>query len=280
MTKIFYIFYIFFILTTFIILYNIFSVKTNKNNKNNKNNNNLGYNDIKKMYVINLKKNNKRYNDFMINTRNANVNVSRFNATYGIELAENDPYIKKYFKDNINLTKPQLGCAISHIKIWEDAVRNNYDTVVIFEDDAIIPPNFKEKINIVFNQLPKDWDMLLLGINSGYCKKYRFANNLLSFEKGRNFIIKKTKGNWGLFAYVLNIKFIKELLKQKFTTTVDNYIRDKYYYNDNYNIFLSNPIIVHHEYDNYSDIINKNRKGEMINNNIKIYNGLTNLIFM
>lgn len=272
MTKFFYIF--FFILTTFIILYNKFSVKTNNNN------NNLHFNDIKKMYVINLKKNNKRYNDFMINARNANVNVSRFNATYGIELSENDPYIKKYFKDNINLTKPQLGCAISHIKIWEDAVRNNYDTVVIFEDDAIIPPKFKEKINIVFNQLPKDWDMLLLGINTGYCKKYSLANNLLRFEKGRHFFKKKTKGNWGLFAYVLNIKFIKELLKQKFTNTVDNYIRDKYYYNDNYNIFLANPIIVHHEYDNYSDIINKNRKNEMINNNIKIYNGLTNLIFM
>tara|TARA_Y100000590_G_scaffold171157_1_gene195781 strand:+ start:4237 stop:5013 length:777 start_codon:yes stop_codon:yes gene_type:complete len=258
----------------------MFFVKSNKSNKLNKSNNNLHFNDIKKMYVINLKKNLKRYNDFMINASEANINVSRFDATYGIELSENDPYIKKYFSDNINLTKPQLGCAISHIRIWEDAVKNNYDIVVIFEDDAIIPLDFKEKINIIFKQLPEDWDMLLLGINSGYCKKYNQENNLLKFEKGGFFFNKINKGNWGLFAYVINIKFIKELLKQKITNTIDCYIRNKYYYNDNFKIFLANPIIINHEYNNYSDIINKNRKNEMINNNIKIYNSLMNFIFM
>lgn len=267
------------LITTFviIIIYNVFTLKSKQYILNN---NDLCFNDIKKMYVINLKKNKKRYNEFMENARNANVNVSRFDATYGIELSNNDPYIKKYFSNDIKLTKPQLGCAISHIRIWEDAVRNNHDIIIIFEDDAIIPPDFKEKINIVFSQLPEDWDMLLLGINKGYCKKYNIGNNLLTFEKGRDFFKKSNKGNWGLFAYVLNIKFVKELLKQKITNTIDKYIRDNYYYNDNFKIFLSYPIIVNHEYDNYSDIINKNRKDEMINNNIKIYNGLLSSIFM
>jgi glycosyl transferase family 25 len=266
------------LITIFVIIitYNIFILKPKQYILNS---NNLCFNDIKKMYVINLKKNKQRYIDFMKNARNANINISRFDATYGIELSNNDPYIKKYFSNNITLTKPQLGCAISHIKIWEDAIRNNYKNIIVFEDDAIIPPDFKEQINIVFSQLPEDWDMLILGINRGYCKKYNLGDKLLIFEKGRTFSIKHNKGNWGLFAYVLNIKFVKELLKQKFTKTVDTYIRDNYYYNNDFKIFLTHPTIVNHEYDNYSDIFNKNRKDDVINNNIKIYNSLLNSIF-
>jgi len=261
------------------VLYHVLLIKLN--NLNNLNYlNKLSFYDVKKMYVINLQKNIKRYNDFIKNATKANVNVSRFNATLGIQLQNNDKYIKKYFDNNINLTKPQLGCAISHIRIWEDAVNNNHDVVIVFEDDAIIPPDFISKINNVFKQLPEDWDMLLLGINSGYCKKYNIGDNLLQFQKGKQAFIEINKGNWGLFAYVLNIKFAKELLNQKFTNTVDNYIRDNYYYNNNFKIYLTNPIIVNHEYDNYSDIINKNRGGEAINNNnIKIYNKLLNFIY-
>lgn len=34
------------------------------------------------------------------------------------------------------LTSGEIGCALSHISIWEDAYKNKYDNILIFEDDV------------------------------------------------------------------------------------------------------------------------------------------------
>jgi hypothetical protein len=34
------------------------------------------------------------------------------------------------------LTNGEIGCALSHIKIWEDAYEKKYDNIIIFEDDV------------------------------------------------------------------------------------------------------------------------------------------------
>ena len=90
----------------------------------------------------------------MEQSKKAKLNVQRFDAIYGKELPKNH-YIKKYFVDNHNLTDGQIGCALSHIKIWEDAVKNNYKNILVFEDDATIPHDFWDKFNKAYNELPK-----------------------------------------------------------------------------------------------------------------------------
>ena len=35
------------------------------------------------------------------------------------------------------LNPGQIGCALSHIKIWEEAYEKGYENILIFEDDAI-----------------------------------------------------------------------------------------------------------------------------------------------
>ena len=52
---------------------------------------------------------------------------------------EDHPDIIKYFVKNHNLNPGQIGCALSHIKILEDAIKNNDKKIIVFEDDAIIP---------------------------------------------------------------------------------------------------------------------------------------------
>lgn len=34
-----------------------------------------------------------------------------------------------------DVTKGEIGCALSHISIWEDAYRNGYENILIYEDD-------------------------------------------------------------------------------------------------------------------------------------------------
>jgi GR25 family glycosyltransferase involved in LPS biosynthesis len=226
---------------------------TNKTNKN-----------IDKIYVINLKKNTDRWESISELAKKANVNITRFDAIYGKELDDNHPDIIKYFIKNHKLNKGQIGCALSHVKIWEDAIKNNYKNIIVFEDDAVIPEDFWGRFNKYYNALPKDWDMLLLGgVQLGGT---RFNDNLLKPDK--------RSGNLGTSSFLLNIKFIKKVMSElKFTTTVDDYIRDKYYYDNNFNIYIVDKTINNINYEFNSDI-GVGVPGK--NYDIKIYDKFTN----
>jgi len=61
-----------------------------------------------------------------------------------------------------------VGCALSHIAVWQWMVDNQQELCLIFEDDAVIPPDFKDKANQLIRsstllQHPKEWDIWLLG---------------------------------------------------------------------------------------------------------------------
>jgi GR25 family glycosyltransferase involved in LPS biosynthesis len=77
---------------------------------------------------------------------NANVNISRFDAIYGKELESNHPDILKYFVNDHKLNDGQIVCALSHIKIWEEAVKNNYENIIIFKVNCTGLEKLIEKI--------------------------------------------------------------------------------------------------------------------------------------
>ena len=128
-------------------------------------------NNIDKIYVINLKKNQDSLEKFMENDKKANVEVERFDAVYGKELSKDHPDILKYFVKDHGLNDGQIGCALSHIKIWEDAIKNNYNNIIVFEDDAIIPEDFWDRFNEAYNELPKDWKISYLDLNWARVRK-------------------------------------------------------------------------------------------------------------
>jgi glycosyl transferase family 25 len=61
-----------------------------------------------------------------------------------------------------------VGCALSHIAVWQWMVDNNQEVCLVFEDDAVVPPDFVERANTCIEKStilkdPKKWDMWLLG---------------------------------------------------------------------------------------------------------------------
>jgi GR25 family glycosyltransferase involved in LPS biosynthesis len=61
-----------------------------------------------------------------------------------------------------------VGCALSHIAVWQWLVDSEHDMVLIFEDDAVVPPNFVSLANQCIEKStllkdPKKWDIWLLG---------------------------------------------------------------------------------------------------------------------
>ena len=61
-----------------------------------------------------------------------------------------------------------VGCALSHIAVWQWLADSDHDMCLVFEDDAVVPPNFATQVNQCIQQSmilkdPKKWDMWLLG---------------------------------------------------------------------------------------------------------------------
>jgi len=55
------------------------------------------------------------------------------------------------------------GCYRTHLRILEDCMNQNISTVLILEDDAVCVEGFREKVELFWSHLPKDWEMVYLG---------------------------------------------------------------------------------------------------------------------
>ena len=61
-----------------------------------------------------------------------------------------------------DVTPGELGCAISHHKIWKHANENNFKNILILEDDFFV--RARMTLNVL-SKLPKNYDLFYLGRN-------------------------------------------------------------------------------------------------------------------
>lgn len=55
------------------------------------------------------------------------------------------------------------GCLRSHLQVVSEARAERAPSVLIFEDDAVLDPDFQNKLNSFSKEIPADWDMLYFG---------------------------------------------------------------------------------------------------------------------
>lgn len=53
-----------------------------------------------------------------------------------------------------------IGCSLSHFKAWEQLRESSAPAMIIFEDDAPIPADFKPRLTQVLRELPAGWDLV------------------------------------------------------------------------------------------------------------------------
>jgi glycosyl transferase family 25 len=68
----------------------------------------------------------------------------------------------------IQLSNGAIGCSMSHLKLLQDAKKNNLDHILIVEDDILFldPELFKTQFNRFFELHGNDWDVVLLAGNN------------------------------------------------------------------------------------------------------------------
>src|SRR5688572_19695622 len=80
--------------------------------------------------------------------------VRRFSAIDGNEIVLPHDWI---------YTAGAYGCLLSHVRVVREARDADASSVLIFEDDIVFDPQFKEKFATFIRELPDDWDMLFFG---------------------------------------------------------------------------------------------------------------------
>lgn len=106
------------------------------------------------IFCINLDRRTDRWEECLIEFAKHNLNVKRFSAIDGVSLFGLP-----------GLTKGNIGAIYSHRAVIQYAKDNNFENILILEDDV----EFHNDINRIFfefiQEVPCDWDMLFFGAN-------------------------------------------------------------------------------------------------------------------
>lgn len=113
-----------------------------------------------KIYCINLEKRKDRWEEMLIEFSKHDINVEKFIASDGNVFNWVPPTKIEYKKTSFN---GQMGCIASHVRIYWDVIKNNYNRVLIIEDDCNFVDNLNEKFEEVIKDVPEDWELLYFG---------------------------------------------------------------------------------------------------------------------
>ena len=113
-------------------------------------------------------------------------------ARHGIHHVQRFPAV-----DGISVLKPAgwihtagaYGCLLSHVEVVREAQRSNASSVLIFEDDTVLDPEFQSKFASFSKEVPEDWDMLYFGalhkdepvLISGHVARITKANSTYAY---------------------------------------------------------------------------------------------------
>jgi GR25 family glycosyltransferase involved in LPS biosynthesis len=169
--------------------------------------------------------------------------------------------------------KSSIAIAMSHIKVWKRFLNSQDDYCIIFEDDVVFEPRFREKLDKSLVNTPKDFDILYLGCfgcqsdNNCMTVPMSFIFNLKNTVKINKYI-KQPKVALALHAYIITRKGVSKLLSN-IDKNINNHLDVmifKLYTEGNLNLYsLTNRIVYQTSSDtcnslntsNYPFILNK-----------------------
>ena len=193
--------------------------------------------DIKNTFYINLQHRTDRNEHVKTELNKIGINATSFNA--------------------IKMDDGAIGCSMSHLKILQDAHKNNLDHVLIIEDDITFlqPDLFKSQINRFFELHENNWDVILLA-----------GNNMPPYINVDETCVKVSRCQTTT-GYLVNGHYINKLaqnIKMGLTNLLNNpkdkfkFAIDKFWFllqnSDNWYLIIPLTVV---QYEDYSDIEKK-----------------------
>lgn len=180
---------------------------------------------VDKVYVINLEKDKERLEYITAQLKAQDIEFERFEAVDGSKIKDD---IRLTSQCNTRCPDGLKGCAISHRTLWETMIEKDYKNILILEDDAILNSNLNSELQLSWNEVPNDFDILYLG-STFYCGDTSSYNKLVTKLTNRKIEnisenILKTEGCGGLYGYIISLSGAKNLMKEPIGFHVDDFI--------------------------------------------------------
>ena len=119
-----------------------------------------------KVMYINMKKDIEKNKKTKKILKQKNIKASRFNAINGSSLTKKQLKQYSFFTRNF-IPLSVIGCALSHMKVWEKIVKYKWKYTLILEDDIYFHDKFDNIYDKVSKTLPVKWDLLYFGATAG-----------------------------------------------------------------------------------------------------------------
>ena len=220
-----------------------------------------------KVYIVNLKHSTERRKNILSELKKQNIkNFQIIDAIDGKKLQDKDlknftcSSDKKYNSLGQKLTLSQIGCALSHIKIYKDFIKSDESYALILEDDAIFLDNFSYSLQKFIIK------------NFKYKKQVFLLSELKEFVKQpidtmKNYEVVKVTNAFFTHAYLINKEAAKSIMKFNFPikTVADNFVYFKIYCG--VNLVGLNPFLLDQDKKNFGttiDLWQENQKKFLI----------------
>jgi glycosyl transferase family 25 len=214
-------------------------------------------------FIINLKRRPDRLSIFFKNCPIKNLSIIFGFDGKNIDLEDKDEI--KLISKFEGFKPGEIGCFLSHLRIWKIIVENKIKHSIIFEDDAIFTDNFLNKFNSVLYNLNDDMDILYIGgrFNPNFKMKpknyLQISDNIIQHNKNNldlnedGFIFCRTTHSY-IISYDLAKLFISIFENEsKITIALDHWMMNNILKNK-IKVYDSFPLLCHSPYISDSDI--------------------------
>ena len=205
---------------------------------------------IDKVYLINLDISVDRFNkadSILKKVGGIFADYKRISGIYGKDLSIDyvksitTPYSYYYLNNERDLhfqidRVNAIGCYLSHVAVWKDMVLNNYQNIIILEDDILdfnydIIMTYIDNLPIGVQIAHLHYTDMLASIKFNKINKYWYTSNHLLIPSA--------------VAYLLNINLAKQFIEKSLPidTHIDFYM-NYYCINNNIPKYYSNKIII------------------------------------
>ena len=126
--------------------------------------------------VISLERTPNRLQAFQARTRNIVPEVMLHPGTDGNSLDLEALSFKGFLDTKAKFwPRGQIGCALSHINVWQECRRIG-EPFLVFEDDVLLSNNFRSCLSSLMLSLPESWEFCLLGWNHDSCLQWEWGS--------------------------------------------------------------------------------------------------------
>lgn len=196
-----------------------------------------------KCFVINLPRSPERCVACTQHLEQLNLNYEVFPATDGFNLSEQELHAcdlspthtlslglgRKVIMDN-PLAKGEIGCALSHLRVYQHILQQNLPYACVIEDDCLVKPSFKTALESIaslesLTNFKHSWDLICFAQNSSV-RNWPWAPKVFLDKSHEcylqpvglphpwlNALFNTRRLVYGTFLYVISAKACQRLLK-------------------------------------------------------------------